>query len=695
MRLAELKHDYESGDFAEAQSVGFSPEFAPRIFDYLTKSLYSRPAESMFRELCCNALDERPHAGGRAFDVILPSDLSPELVIRDYGRGMAHDFIMSRLMSIGDSTKRGDNSAIGGFGLGCKTPFAVTDQFSIVVYRGDVAQTYLIDKQGGLPRVQTSPELCAPLVQHETGTEFRVPVSRSEQIKYRDIAARILSQFPPHSFEVRGLTVSLVSHTYESQTYAILLNRDASTYAKLGPIAYRLDFEALGADAPQITKGLELRFPIGALGLNPSRESLEYTPETIAAVCARLHEIKAEHLANFEARLASASTLWGAQVAFCDLHKNAGALRPLMPAKAMWQGHTIEGVDIHAGPPLEVDDVDPVDGKPIKRKVYLPQPVTYGGYYRRKMTGQEGPVKYTPSSYSERPQWLFALDDTNGKRIAARAQVAHERTNKTVVIVTQEIVDRYTLPNVRKMSEFVPPITKAQKNRADGKRRARIWGNYNYKTSSNWRADDVELADGGLYVASKKEGETGEAGLERAQKEGELLKSLPWLKGERLVLASSVFLRDAAKIEDAADDWTEALPQMIRRALDLHANADFQTAMRWAEMQSELDAGALAFIEAHGAADDKACGLVLRIVQQSKPVNTWSYDDLESVRKLIEAGHVPPISARSRIAVYHLAMKNLHKARPVFGLLIETLRHDRVSADQASIIRRALEVKGN
>lgn len=109
-----------------AENLGF-------IFEILRSKLYSDPIKAICREVTCNARDAHREAGkaDKPIEIIFPSAISPELRIIDYGPGISPDRMANVFLQYGASTKRDSNTQTGGFGLGAKTPFAYSDQFSI------------------------------------------------------------------------------------------------------------------------------------------------------------------------------------------------------------------------------------------------------------------------------------------------------------------------------------------------------------------------------------------------------------------------------------------------------------------------------------------------------------------------------------------------------------------------------------
>lgn len=97
----------------------------PEFFNILSSSLYSDPILAIVRETLCNAWDASPKAPKITFT-------EDSLSIEDGGFGIPDEDIVHIYGTYGLSTKTNDSSQTGGFGLGCKSPFAYTDNFEVV-----------------------------------------------------------------------------------------------------------------------------------------------------------------------------------------------------------------------------------------------------------------------------------------------------------------------------------------------------------------------------------------------------------------------------------------------------------------------------------------------------------------------------------------------------------------------------------
>lgn len=104
----------------------------PILMSMLSTGLYGNPLKSMVQEVTFNAWDA--HRMGKCLDK--PIDIyfndTTGLIIRDYGPGIPPGQTFTDIyFTYGGSTKRDDDDATGGFGLGSKSPFAYTDTFNV------------------------------------------------------------------------------------------------------------------------------------------------------------------------------------------------------------------------------------------------------------------------------------------------------------------------------------------------------------------------------------------------------------------------------------------------------------------------------------------------------------------------------------------------------------------------------------
>ena len=136
----------------------------------LLANMYARPAFSSLREIIQNAKD----SGTNRILVTLPQDLSPELVVRDFGRGMNEADMRQLLKRVGASSKRGNVAMAGHLGIGSIAPMSVADSMSIHSYK-DGQMTVLTAWKNDAGDIKLAIVPAVPS-NEPTGTKVTVPV---------------------------------------------------------------------------------------------------------------------------------------------------------------------------------------------------------------------------------------------------------------------------------------------------------------------------------------------------------------------------------------------------------------------------------------------------------------------------------------------------------------------------------------
>lgn len=157
------------------ETMEFSVSDDPMFFQMLSSTLYTRQTEAMVRETICNAWDAHIEAGkeNTPIQITLDKDF---LTIRDFGPGIPHDKIKPIYLVYGKSTKADSSNQTGGFGLGCKAPFAYTDHFEVRSYHAGTCTIYTMSKasleHGGRPAAS----VVTSIPTTETGLQVRIPL---------------------------------------------------------------------------------------------------------------------------------------------------------------------------------------------------------------------------------------------------------------------------------------------------------------------------------------------------------------------------------------------------------------------------------------------------------------------------------------------------------------------------------------
>lgn len=304
-------------------NVGEIGEFrirnSAKAFNILSSGLYANKIRAIIRELSCNAVDSHVAAGnaGTPFDVHLPSTLEPWFAVRDYGTGLSHEQVTNIYTTYFESSKTNSNDFIGALGLGSKSPFSYTDNFTVTAIKDGRKGIYSAFINGeGVPSI-------ALMMEEETtepaGVEVKFAVSdRYDFDKFRSEARSVytyfslrpvvggVSDFEFNNVEYADKDIVPGVHAYEG--------RHRSSKAIMGNIAYPIDVpnpdSNLGALAGLLNCGLEIHFDIGEVDFQASREGLSYIPQTIEAIKRKLEAVNAALTVVLSKEADAISNLW-------------------------------------------------------------------------------------------------------------------------------------------------------------------------------------------------------------------------------------------------------------------------------------------------------------------------------------------------------------------------------------------------
>jgi hypothetical protein len=290
---------------AVLSNVGEIGEFrirnSAKAFNILSSGLYANKIRAIVRELSCNAVDSHTAAGKQdtPFDVHLPNQLDPTFSIRDYGTGLAHEQVQNIYTTYFESTKTESNQFIGALGLGSKSPFSYTDNFTVTAIKDGKRNVYSAFINGeGVPSIvlMHSEDSTDP-----NGVEVKFAVSnRNDFYKFAEEARYVYTYFAlrpvvsggDNTFEFRD-----VEYKDKNIIPGVHYTSGRGSRAVMGNIAYPIDLpnpEQIGDLANLLSCGLEMHFDIGELDFQASREGLSYISQTVNAIKAKLEALNAQ-----------------------------------------------------------------------------------------------------------------------------------------------------------------------------------------------------------------------------------------------------------------------------------------------------------------------------------------------------------------------------------------------------------------
>lgn len=313
----------------------FKINFDAKMARILADGLYSDKVQSVIRELSCNAYDSHVMAGcaDRPIEVHFPNRFEPFFYVEDFGLGLSHDNILNIYTTYGASTKTASNEVMGQLGLGSKSPFSLTDAFTVTARKDGAENHYsMYRNEQGMPSVA---HLHSKPTDLGNGVRVTVPVKSDQRDEFITKAREVYKWFPvkPH---VLGDTITFpeIEYSYQGHGWGI---REYTTVrngyygsrtaerpvAVMGLVAYPLDLTSI-KNLPQgaahlMSTPVVLNFEIGDLEVAANREALGYDDRTcaniVSKICAMTHELGQ----TFEKEIGEAKSLWYAHQKFGEI----------------------------------------------------------------------------------------------------------------------------------------------------------------------------------------------------------------------------------------------------------------------------------------------------------------------------------------------------------------------------------------
>jgi hypothetical protein len=311
-------------DQAVLSNVGEIGEFrirnSAKAFNILSSGLYANKVKAIVRELSCNAVDSHAAAGKHdtPFDVHLPNQLEPWFAIRDYGTGLSHEQVTQIYTTYFESTKTASNEFIGALGLGSKSPFSYTDNFTVTAIQNGVKGVYTaFINDAGVPSIAM---MGSEATSEPAGVEVKFAVTdRYDFDKFRTEARNVYRFFKLQPVVSGYNDFKIDAPEYDKTNIVPNVHQYKSTHGKtiaiMGNIAYPVQLpessvKELGPLANLLRCGLEMHFGIGELDFQASREGLSYIPQTIDSIKAKLEELNGALTGLLKTEADAIDNLW-------------------------------------------------------------------------------------------------------------------------------------------------------------------------------------------------------------------------------------------------------------------------------------------------------------------------------------------------------------------------------------------------
>lgn len=331
MKLSTTNNQLEVFGIDEAPS-NFSIAFNAKAFKVLSSTLYSNKIGSIVREYASNAWDSHIMANktDTPFHIHLPNAFEPWFSIEDFGVGLSKEDVLSTYTVFFKSTKDQSNDCTGMLGLGSKSAFSYTDQFTITSRCDGLKTTYsAFISQNGVPAVVEMHS--EPMSDIESnGVEIRMSAKREDFNRFSGEVLEQLKYFKVKPI-LKNTSVKFPEDTdlskpalYESDDCKIV---ETGYYSSLvviqGNVGYALNMDTLSKStaASDYKKAIDFinsftrnhitfNFPIGSIGVTASREGIEYDATTVTNICKLMEKVEKDYLQSLKNKVNSQKTDW-------------------------------------------------------------------------------------------------------------------------------------------------------------------------------------------------------------------------------------------------------------------------------------------------------------------------------------------------------------------------------------------------
>jgi hypothetical protein len=346
------------------QATSFKIKAGAKAFKILS-SFYSDPILAIPRELGANAWDSHVAAkNNEPFLVHAPNVLEPWFSVRDYGLGLSSEDVVNIYTTYFESTKANTNDYDGCMGLGSKTPFNYTDNFTVTSwFHGKKFVYNCFVSESSIPSIMLMAEESTT---EPNGVEVKLAVKIDDIDKFTNAITRAYSTFR-HKPNIVGQKIEypVEKYTLQSKTGLWSLRDETSRYnvgiyVYMGNYRYTVNFQSVISQLKNEDRekykhiinnasrgAFDLYFEIGELDVAPNKEELQYdaNEKTSMAIINRL-EVACQEIDEYVKKQVSvADTLWDAMGMYDKYFSYYSPFRKLLDLSTV-RGVKYNGSDI-------------------------------------------------------------------------------------------------------------------------------------------------------------------------------------------------------------------------------------------------------------------------------------------------------------------------------------------------------------
>ena len=280
------------------QSIEFGISNSAEFFNILSSTLYKDQILAVVREVLCNAWDAHIEAGctDRPVLITLTED---KFTVQDFGSGIHQDDIGPIYGVYGNSTKKNDGKQTGGFGLGCKAPFAYIDHFEVTSCHAGIKTIYNMAKSSSQVMGKPGITPIASFPTTDSGLTVSLRIKPNDFTRFRELIARIAHN-GDMNMQLNGKQIQTLDFDVSKRNFllvrAVLLGVPHQVMVRYGNVIYpverdknevaydRIVSHLSSMTGPSSSFSIVFQAPPHSIAVTPSRESLSMQDHTIATL---------------------------------------------------------------------------------------------------------------------------------------------------------------------------------------------------------------------------------------------------------------------------------------------------------------------------------------------------------------------------------------------------------------------------
>ena len=475
---------------AGAQSVdAFTIKASAKAFQILSSNLYSNPLGSMIRELSTNAYDAHVMVGkaDEPFHLTLPSSLEPSFKIRDFGPGLSHNDIMNIYTTFFESTKTNSNDMVGCLGLGSKSPFGVSDSFTVTsFFQGEKTIYSAFLNEDRIPSIALFHK---EPTDEPNGLEIEVAINADDfRVFNREVNGQLkYFKTKPLVFGNSNFEWNVDEEYLYSGSNWKMVKGGGSPRVVQGQIQYPINVRNMGKefdDAPDVVrellnKSVLFEVNIGDVNIAPSREALSYDAKTNQNIIKAAEKILEELPVQIAEAIQSTPSEYLARLRYSEILNDLcliGSCRHqalvnylLESGKITWNGIDVSSININ------IPEEDLIQAVTFYRN--------YNGKYSKSILRayrSRGQPDTKPETWNfeigslKRILWIYATPNDKGVELRAKKWANdHFKQSCSIHVITSSLsLDVLTSKFGLMTSDWVkakdlPKIVKVSKDSTD------------------------------------------------------------------------------------------------------------------------------------------------------------------------------------------------------------------------------------